>query len=146
VRGEGTTEDAEDTERGSMEGFLYKDEGYKILGACFEVYKQMGCGFLEAVYQECLEIEFELQGFPFVSQETLSLSYKQRSLKQKYIPDYICFEKIIVEIKSVSDVNDNHRAQVINYLKATGFAVAYLINFSHYPHLQHERLILNRNH
>jgi len=124
-----------------MDGFLYKDEGYKILGACFEVYKQMGCGFLESVYQECLEIEFELQGVPFASQATLPLSYKQRALKQKYMPDFICFDKIIVEIKAVSTVIDNHRAQVINYLKATGFKVAYLINFSHYPHLQHERII-----
>ena len=125
-----------------MDKFIYKDEGYKILGACFEVYKQMGCGFLEPVYQECLEIEFGLQQIPFVSQPTLPLAYKQRPLKQKYIPDFICFEKIIVEIKSVSDIMDNHRAQVINYLKATGFTVAYLVNFSHYPGVQHERLIL----
>lgn len=126
-----------------METFLYKEEGYRILGACFEVYKQMGCGFLESVYQECLEIEFGLQQIPFVSQQTLPLSYKQRALEQKYVPDFICFEKIIVEIKAVSDIMDKHRAQVINYLKATGFRVAYLANFSHYPMLQHERLILN---
>ncbi len=122
--------------------FLYKDEGYAILGACFAVYKQMGCGFLESVYQECLEIEFGLQQIPFVSQEALPLSYKQRSLKQKYIPDFICFGKIIVEIKAVSGINDNHRAQAMNYLKATGLQVAYRINFSQYPQLQHERLIL----
>lgn len=128
-----------------MDSFLYKDEGYKILGACFEVYKQMGCGFLESVYQECLEIEFGLQQIPFLSQTTLPLSYKQHALKQKYIPDFICFETIIVEIKAVSEIIDNHRAQVINYLKATGFQVAYLINFSHYPHVQHERLILGGN-
>ncbi len=66
-----------------------------------------------------------------------------RVLKQKYIPDFICFETIIVEIKAVSEIVDNHRAQVINYLKVTGFNVAYLVNFSHYPRLQHERLILN---
>ncbi len=128
-----------------VNGFLYKEEGYKILGACFEVYKQIGCGFLESVYQECLEIEFGLQQIPFVSQPTLPLSYKQCSLKQKYVPDFICFETIIVEIKAVSDIMDNHRAQAINYLKATGFRVAYLVNFSHYPRLQHERLILNKN-
>lgn len=125
-----------------MNIFLYKDEGYKILGACFEVYKQMGCGFLEAVYQECLEIEFELQGVPFVSQSTLPLAYKQRSLKQKYIPDFICFEKIIVELKTVSALADEHRAQVFNYLKATRFKVGYLVNFAHYPGVQHERIIL----
>lgn len=121
---------------------MYKEEGYKILGACFEVYKQMGSGFLEAVYQECLEIEFELQGVPFVGQSTLPLAYKQRSLKQKYIPDFICFEKIIVELKTVSALADEHRAQVFNYLKATSFTVGYLVNFGHYPKVQHERIIL----
>ncbi len=127
-----------------MDGFLYTEEGYRILGACFEVYKQMGCGFLEAVYQECLEIEFGLQSIPFTSQPPLPLAYRQRPLKQKYVPDFICFDKIIVELKAVSDLTDDHRAQVINYLKATGFQVAYLVNFAHYPQVQHERLILNQ--
>ena len=100
---------------------IYKDECYQINGACFEVYKEKGCGFLEDVYQECLEIEFEMQGIPFDAQYPLKLSYKGRPLKKKYIPDFICFGKIIVELKAVKAITDEHRAQVQNYLKATGF-------------------------
>ena len=73
---------------------IFKDESYAIMGACFEVYKEKGCGFLEAVYQECLEIEFELQSIPAVPQPRLELAYKGRPLKQKYVPDFICFGKI----------------------------------------------------
>src|SRR3954453_18869329 len=97
---------------------LYSEESYQILGACFEVYKEKGCGFLEAVYQECLEIELGLQDIPFVPQADLSLTYKGRPLKQKYQPDFICFGKIIVEIKAVSQLADEHRAQLHNDLKA----------------------------
>jgi len=124
-----------------MTGFLYKAEGYKILGACFEVYKEKGCGFLEGVYQECLEIEFELQNIPFISQQKLDLQYKGQSLTQQYIPDFVCYEQIIVEIKAVKELRDEHRAQLFNYLKATGLKVGYLINFGHYPKLEHERII-----
>jgi GxxExxY protein len=82
---------------------LYKDESYRIMGACFEVYKEMGCGFLEAVYQECLDIEFTLQGLLFRPQTELKLVYKGRTLQQTYIPDFILFEKIVLEIKAVSN-------------------------------------------
>jgi len=124
-----------------MPEFIYKEEGYKILGACFEVYKEKGCGFLEGVYQECLEMEFELQGIPFISQSKLNLQYKGQSLTQQYISDFVCYEKIIVEIKAVKELCDEHRAQLFNYLKATGLKVGYLINFGHYPKLEHERII-----
>jgi GxxExxY protein len=123
-----------------MKDIIYKDECYKIVGACFEVYNEKGCGFLEAVYQECLEIEFELQGILFVPKKPLDLSYKGRRLKQKYEPDFICMDKIIVEIKAVSALADEHRAQVINYLNATGFKLGLLVNFGHYPKLEWERL------
>lgn len=125
-----------------MSTFIYKEEGYEILGACFEVYKEKGSGFLEGVYQECLEIELGMRGVPFQSQKELSLTYKGVPLKKKYIPDLICFGKIIVELKAVSEITDEHRAQLINYLKATGYKVGYLINFAHYPKIQHERFIL----
>lgn len=121
--------------------FIYREEGYRILGACFEVYKQKGCGFLEGVYQESLEIEMELQGIPFVSQPSLALTYKERPLRQKYVPDFICFEKIILELKAVSALSDEHRAQVYNYLKATGFKIGYLVNFGHFPKVERERII-----
>ena len=120
---------------------LFEEETYKILGACFEVYKEKGAGFLEPVYQECLELELGIQGIPFVPQVELSLAYKGRPLKQKYIPDFICFGKIIVEIKALSGLSNEHRAQVHNYLKATGFRVGLLVNFGHFPLIEHERII-----
>ena len=123
-----------------MREIIYKDEAYKIVGACFEVYNDKGCGFLEPVYQECLEMEFELQGIPFAAQKLLSLSYKGRSLRQKYGPDFVCYEKIIVEIKAVSALIDEHRAQVLNYLNATGYQLGLLVNFGHYPKLEWERI------
>jgi GxxExxY protein len=121
---------------------IFKEESYRIMGACFEVYKEMGCGFLEAVYQECLEIELADQGIPFQPQAELALRYKGRSLKQKYIPDFIFFEKIVLEIKAVSALADEHRAQVHNYLKATGYRLGLLVNFGHYPKVEWERIVL----
>jgi GxxExxY protein len=121
---------------------LYKDESYMIIGACFEVYKDKGNGFVEPVYQECLEMEFGLQGIPFSAQATLQLSYKGRELKQRYIPDFMCYDKIIVELKAVTQLTDEHRAQVLNHLKATSYRLGLLMNFGHYPKLEYERIIL----
>jgi GxxExxY protein len=112
---------------------LYEQETYQILGACFEVYKEKGCGFLEAVYQECLEIEFQLQGILYVPQKELKLTYKGRPLVKTYNPDFLVFDKIILEIKALSALADDHRAQLHNYLKATGFRVGLFANFGHYP-------------
>jgi GxxExxY protein len=124
-----------------MEDSLYKDETYKIIGACFEVYKEKGCGFLEAVYQECLEIELGLQNIPFVPKPSLLLKYKGRPLRQTYAPDIICYDKIVVELKAVSALVDENRAQVLNYLNATGHEVGLLINFGHYPKVEVERIV-----
>jgi GxxExxY protein len=104
-----------------MAELLYKDESYKIIGACFEVYNQKGYGFIEPVYQECLQIEFAMQNIPFVSQPEIQMSYKGTLLNQYFKPDFICYGKIIVEIKSVATILAAHRAQAINYLKATEF-------------------------
>jgi GxxExxY protein len=120
---------------------IFKEECYKIVGACFEVYKDKGCGFLEAVYQECLEIELGLQGIPFRPRVELVLSYKGHPLKSYYIPDSICFEKIVVEIKAVSQLAAEHRAQLHNYLKATGHRLGLLVNFGHYPQVEWERIV-----
>lgn len=124
-----------------MNDLIYKDEAFKIVGACFEVYKDKGSGFLEPVYQECLEIELELQGVPFIPQKSLTLAYKGHQLKQIYEPDFICYDKIIMEIKAVSRLADEHRAQLINYLQATGFNLGLLVNFGHFPKLEWERLV-----
>ena len=133
------TEHTEYTE--TME-LIHQNETYQILGACFEVYKDKGCGFLEAVFQECLEIEFELRAIPARSQVQLPLSYKGRPLRQRYIADFICFDKVLVEIKAVSKLTDEHRAQLQNYLHATGLKVGLLVNFGHFPKVEHERFVL----
>ncbi len=123
-----------------MPDLIYKDECYKIIGACFEVYNELGCGFLEPVYQECLEIELGTQEIPFRAQAELTLFYNGRMLKQVYEPDFECWEKIIVEIKAVSELADIHRAQLHNYLKATGHRLGLLVNFGNYPNFESERI------
>jgi len=120
---------------------LYREESYRIIGACFDVYKEKGSGFLEAVYQECLTMEFAAQGIPFVEQPRLRLAYKGRTLRQFYEADFLCFDEIIVEIKAVKSLTDEHRAQVINYLKATDKQLGLLVNFGHYPKIEHERYL-----
>jgi len=115
------------------EGIIYKEESYQIQGAIFEVYREMGSGFLEAVYQECLEKEFGLEGIPFVAQKELPLAYKGQKLSQTYKPDFIAYGRIIVELKAVKEIAQEHKAQVINYLKATGFKLGLLVNFGSYP-------------
>ena len=120
---------------------VFKEESYKIMGACFEVYKEKGNGFLEAVYQECLTMAFAEQGIPFIEKPSLLLDYKGQDLKQTYEPDFVCFGEIIVEIKAVKSMADEHRAQVINYLKATGKELGLLVNFGHYPKIEHQRFV-----
>ncbi len=124
-----------------MSDIIYRDESYRIMGACFEVYKEKGCGFLEAVYQECLEIEMGLQTLPFVAQAHLSLSYKGRPLCQRFPPDFFGYEKIILEIKATSALVDEHRSQVLNYLGATGYRLGLLVNFGNRGALEWERIV-----
>jgi len=125
-----------------MAEIIFKEESYEIMGACFEVYKEMGCGFLEPVYQECLEMELRRRGIPFTAQRELVLRYKDQPLEQRYKPDFICYDKIILEIKAVKNLADEHRAQVHNYLKATSFRLGLLISFGHYPKVEYERIAL----
>src|SRR6266481_9335319 len=124
---------------------ICKDESYAIIGACFAVYKDKGCGFLEPVYHECLEIELELQRIPFHSKASQTLQYRGRTLVQTFTPDFVCYDNIIVEIKAVSALADEHRAQLLNYLSATGCKLGLLANLGHYPRMEYERL-LSRNH
>lgn len=125
-----------------MGEILYADESYKTVGACFNVYNEKGCGFLEPVYQECLEIELEHQGIPFAAQRELKLTYRGRTLRHTYKPDFIVYDKIIVEIKAVSALCDEHRAQVLNYLHASGLQLGILVNFGQHPKLAYERFAL----
>ena len=120
---------------------IFKEESYKIIGACFEVYNHMGPGFLEAVYQECVSKEFSNQNIPFIAHPLLRLEYKSTPLNQVYQPDFLCFDTILLEIKSVKILADEHRAQTINYLKATRKPLALLVNFGHHPQLEYERFL-----
>jgi GxxExxY protein len=125
-----------------VSGIIYREESYRILGACFEVYREKGCGFLEAVFQECLEMEFLEQRIRFVAHPNLAMTYKGRPLRQTYTPDFVCEEKIVVEIKSVSKLCDEHRAQVHNYLRASGHRLGLLVNFGHHPKVEYERIAM----
>ncbi len=123
---------------------LFKEESYGIVGACFEVYREKGCGFLEPVYQECMEIELRLQGIPFVAQRPLSLDYKGVPLRSSYQPDLLCCEKIVLELKAVKELADEHRAQVQNYLKVTRMTLGLLVNFGHFPKVEVVRIAAER--
>jgi len=121
---------------------ILQDETHAVLGACFEVYREKGCGFIEDVFQECLEIELAERGIPFVAQAGVEMEYKGRVLRKRCVPDFIRFGKVILEIKSVKSLDDAHRAQVLNYLRATRMKVGLLVNFGHHPKAQHERFVL----
>jgi len=123
-----------------MKDIVFKDESYAIIGACFEVYNEKGCGFLEPVYQEPLQIEFEHQRISGIAKPALTVSYHGRTLLQTYQADFVCYGKIIVELKSVSALVSEHRAQLLNYLHATGFQLGLLVNFGHHPRLEYERI------
>ena len=116
-----------------MSDLIYKEESYIIQGAVFEVYRQIGHGFLEAVYQECLQREMTFRGIPFESQKQLRLRYRGELIEQTYRADFICYENIILEIKAVPDVSPAHKAQVLNYLKMSGLKLGLLVNFGHHP-------------
>jgi GxxExxY protein len=120
---------------------VYKEESYAIIGACFAVYKDKGCGFHEPVYHECVEIELEFQGIPFLLKPPQTLQYRGRTLVQTFSPDFLCYEKIILETKAVSALCGEHRAQVLNYLATTGSKLSLLVNFGHYPRMEYERLL-----
>lgn len=120
----------------------YKQESYDIIGAAMNVYNTLGHGFLEAVYQEAFEIELRNNQIPFDPQKELKIYYGDVELKQTYKPDIICYDKIIVELKAVSALDDAHRSQIYNYLHATGYKLGLLINFGNSEGLEWERKVL----
>ena len=120
---------------------IYSEESYAINGAAMEVYNQLGHGFLEPVYQEALEKEFLLRGIPFEREKLLTISYKGEKLKQTYKADFVCYRKIIVELKAVSELTDAHRSQVYNYLHATGFRLGIILNYGFSNGLERERIV-----
>ena len=108
---------------------IYKEESYKILGACFAVHSELGCGFLENVYHEALAKELTIRKIPFKKEAKLDIIYKNEYLSKKYYADFICYDKIILELKAYENISDNHIAQVVNYLSATNFKLGIIINF-----------------
>lgn len=111
------------------EGLIYEEETFKIIGACMAVHNEMGCGFLESAYQEALEMELRDNQIPFVAQKNIPVFFKGKKLKKYYKADFVCYENIIVEIKSTLFIHQIGKAQVVNYLKATKYPVGLLINF-----------------
>ena len=121
---------------------FYKEESYKIIGAAMKVYNNLGSGFLEAVYQEALEIELNRLGIPFEREKEVSVYYDGVMLQQTFRADFICCDDIILELKAVSNLTDSHRAQVYNYLKATKMKLGILINFGNSDGLEWERKLI----
>ena len=112
-----------------MSMIIYPSESYKIIGCMMKVHRELGCGFLEKVYQEALEREFIAEEIPFQREVNLKIYYRGVPLQQEYIADFVCYGKIIVELKAISKISDVEKAQVINYLKATGYELGILANF-----------------
>ena len=123
------------------ETLLFKDECYAIIGACFEVYNEMGSGFAEAVYQECLEIELKKRKVPCVAWPQVQIQYKGEVLKKRYEPDLVCYGKVIVELKALTSLLSEHRSQLLNYLKATDMRLGLLVNFGKSGDLEWQRIV-----
>ncbi len=117
------------------------EEVYAIIGAAMEVYNQLGPGFTEAIYQEALELELTLREIPFHPQEHLSVDYKGHTLRHHFVADVLCYETVLVELKALTELSGHERAQILNYLKASGLKVGLLVNFGHKDKLEWERFV-----
>ena len=120
----------------------YKQESYDVIGAALRVYNNLGSGFLEAVYQEALAIEFDNSGIPYEREKDIKIIYKGIELKQSYKADFLCYDGIIVELKAVNHLEQCHKSQVLNYLSATKFKLGLLLNFGNHEKLEFERIVL----
>ena len=124
-----------------MSELILKDEVYAVIGAAIEVHRELGPGFLESIYQEAMEIELKSKNVPFVAQQPISVRYKGLTLKKQFFADLVCFERIIVEIKALAHLSGTEQAQLLNYLKGTGFPIGILINFGSHGKLEWKRLV-----
>jgi GxxExxY protein len=126
-----------------MEKSIYREEGYRLMGAAFEVYNELGYGMAEEIYQESLEIEFELRDMAFQCKSELTCHYKGRTLKKRYVPDLLVFGCLVVELKAVTQLTSEHEAQLFNYLRIVRQPVGYLVNFGSKGSLEWKRLIVS---
>ena len=117
---------------------ICREESYEILGAAMAVHRELGSGFTEKVYQDALEIEFQERGIPYKREVSIHASYHGIELKSEFIPDFVCFDRVIVELKAVKELDDIFRSQAINYMKVANIDLSLLINFRS-PSLQYER-------
>ena len=125
----------------TSDDLLYADEAYAIVGAAIEVWKELGSGFLEPVYQEALELEFHERNIPFSAQVELAIRYKTHTLKKTYIADFVAYQKIIIELKALSTLSTREEAQIMNYLKASGYRLGLIFNFGSSGRLEWKRFI-----
>ena len=125
-----------------METFIYKQETHDIIGAAMNVHRYFGCGFTEKVYQDALEQELLSRNIPYLREQPIYATYRNVQLKTQFVPDFICYDKIIVELKAVKEMDDTHRSQAINYAKIAGYEVALLINFGN-TSLEFERFAVS---
>ncbi len=123
---------------------VYRQESYEIIGAAFDVYNKLGHGFLEAVYQEAFEIELKKREIPYEREKEIKIYYDGQELKQTYKADFVCYDKIIVELKAVSELEESHHAQVYNYLHATGYKLGILLNFGCSDGLEKDRIEIKK--
>lgn len=121
----------------------FSEEGYALMGAAFEVHNEIGGGLAEEIYQQSLEVELELRSIPFRARQELRVFYKNRELSRRYIPDLVVYEKVIVELKSVSALLPEHEGQLMNYMRVSKSPVGYLINFGPIGKLEYKRFILS---
>ena len=124
-----------------MTDLIFKDEAYAIVGAAIEVHRELGSGFLEAVYQEALQMELHERGIPFEAQKPLRIQYKGQMLRKDYCADLLCYGQIVVELKALDRLSGNEESQILNYLKATGLRLGLLINFGGQRKLEWKRFV-----
>jgi GxxExxY protein len=122
-------------------GIVYPEESYAIMGAAYEVYRTMGPGFQESVYQEALEIELSVRGIPFDAMKPISIFYKGQRLQKVFQPDFVCYSKIILEIKAVEQIGEREYSQLMNYLKAANMKLGLLLNFGQLNGLGKKRVV-----
>ena len=128
-----------------MSEYLYKKESYAIIGAAMEVYNELGAGFLEAIYHDAMKIELSEQNIPFESEKPLTVCYRGQILAHEYFADLICYDRILAKLKAQKEIHDTHLAQVMNYLKASGLALGYVINFGNPEKMQWKRVLMSDN-